>query len=132
MTSTSQKKGKPKTKKRPFIESVSDIYSYWNLNTDAIIDLHKPYKKAGPTDDTAGPDLALELYYDGQTMDTVHKARFDNEIHKLYDKSHIYSCEPCIKCGKHTVISYDKQMRRADEPATIFQICMSCNFTRRS
>jgi len=33
----------------------------------------------------------------------------------------------CRKCGSNKVISYTKQMRSADEPATVFGICSRCN-----
>ena len=33
----------------------------------------------------------------------------------------------CRKCGSNKVISYTKQMRSADEPATVFGICSKCN-----
>ena len=55
-----------------------------------------------------------------------HKARLDSEIYR--DKVEVSEgAFQCRKCGSRETIAVEKQLRAADEPATIFVTCVQCN-----
>lgn len=126
------KEAKRRTKRQP-LRYIANISEYWRLDPDHVcinFEKYLPDSVVYGTDDVD----ALAFYNawgDSEHVARDHESKLRAEIQSCTMSNTVYSNEECARCHKKQVISYDKQMRCADEPSTIFKVCFNCNYTTR-
>jgi len=124
--------GKRRFKRQP-LRYIANISEYWQMDPDHVclnFEKYLPDSVVYGTDDVD----ALAFYNAWGNSEHVardYEAKLRAEIQSYTMSNTVYSNEECARCHKKQVISYDKQMRCADEPSTVFKVCFNCNYTTR-
>lgn len=63
---------------------------------------------------------------DHEYIDTETLKQFDGILHANSTRA-----SSCVKCGAHTVYTFNVQTRRGDEGLTVFSMCGTCKHRAR-